>query len=49
MMREGSTEDQRKLSKKGVYTLVYDKKREELDLENLNNMDNTVKRKYPKF
>jgi transposase len=45
VMKDDSTEEQRKLTEKRRYIAVYNKKREELDLKDLNDKIDTVKKK----
>ncbi|EQD26489.1 transposase IS4 family protein, partial [mine drainage metagenome] len=45
VMRDDSTEDQRKLAEKRKYIAVYNKKREELDLKDLNDRIDIVKKR----
>ena len=45
VMKEDSTEEQMKLAGKGRYIAVYDRKREDLDLEDLNSKTDIVKKK----
>ena len=45
VMKEDSTEDQRKLAGKRRYIAVYNRKREDLDLEDLNDKTDIVKKK----
>ena len=45
VMKGDSTEEQRKLAEKRRYIAVYNKKREELDLKDLNDKIDTVKKK----
>ena len=45
VMRDDSTEEQRKLAEKRRYIAVYNRKREELDLQDLNDKIDTVKKK----
>jgi hypothetical protein len=45
VMKDDSTEEQRKLAEKRRYIAVYNRKREELDLQDLNDKIDTVKKK----
>ena len=45
VLKDDSTEEQRKLAEKRRYIAVYNKKREELDLKDLNDKIDTVKKK----
>ncbi len=45
VMKDDSTEEQRKLAEKKRYIAVYNRKREELDLQDLNDKIDTVKKK----
>jgi transposase len=49
VMKDDSTEDQRKLAEKRKYIAVYNKKREELDLKDLNDKIDIVKKKISEF
>ena len=49
VMKDDSTEEQIKLAEKRKYIAVYNKKREELDLNDLNDKIDTVKKKISEF